>query len=689
MKYDRLLSPIKIGRVELKNRVIMPAMDTLLTENGYASDRYNKFLWARAEGGAALITAGGAVIDDYGSSYDMMHLDEDKYIEGYKKMTDGIHERGAKTMVQLFHAGRYAAPLYNQGRQPIAPSPVYSGYSKAMPKEMTADEIHTVEDKFAEAAVRAQQAGFDIIEIIASAGYLICQFLSPFTNHRNDEYGGSWENRIRFAQETVTKVRAAVGPDQPLSMRIAGHDLVPGSNTDQDAVKFAKAMEEAGIDMLNVTGGWHESKVPQITGALPRGGFDFIAAEIRDAVNIPVAVGNRISDPAAAERILALGEADLVSLGRPHIADPDWVKKTEAGRPDLIRHCLGCNQGCLAKVFFNEPIQCLVNPEAGRECETRPWIQARTAAEQKHILVIGAGPAGLEFAMRAGACGHRVTIWEASDHIGGQLLLAAAPPDKDEFKTLVEYYRGQLEKYGVEIVLNRHADGETAAKACREEDWDFVVTCVGRGKTKNIPLEIHENIPVYTAADVLSKRVEAGRAPLIIGGGTVGCETAHYLAEEGALTPGQVYHMMKYGYETPDRVKELMDQTRRSVSIVDVRKIGGGFEPGTSWPLMLDLKRFGVRKFRFSSVAKIEDGTATLEIREEEGGPVVKTQEIPVTDVIFATGAEQNDQISVDLRQAGVEVYNIGDSGRLGNALAAIRQAYDLALALLAEKTEI
>ncbi len=672
MKYERVFSPITINGLELKNRVLMPAINHIYTPEGYATPRFNEYYWRRAEGGVGLIIVGGCRFEKIGGTYSMISLEDDSFIPGFKEFTDGVHERGAKVGVQLFHAGRYAHSSANEGRTPIAPSEVYSGYSRATPKEMTVEEIKTVQKQWAEAAVRAKKAGFDLVEILASAGYLICQFLSPMTNLRTDEYGGSWENRTRFARELVAEMRAAVGDDYPITIRIAGNDLVPGSNNTDDAVNFAKDMEAAGVDMINVTGGWHESKVPQITGDLPRGGFDHIAAAIKDAVSIPVACGNRVNDPLVAERILATGCADMLSLGRPHIADPDWCNKAMNDRADLIRRCMACNQGCLANAFFDKPVECLVNGEAGREYETKELPGAQS---KKKILVVGGGAAGCEFAIREADRGHSVTIWEEEDKLGGQLNLVAMPPAKKEFFSLISYYEASLAEKGVEVVLGK----ESTADEIKNAGFNFVIIAAGRGEAKKIPLDIDDSVSVYSAYDILEGNVVAGRNVIVIGGGSVGCETAQFMAHEASVSPEQVYHMLEHGYMPVERVLELMNTSRRNISVVDVIKVGSGFQLGTGWPVLGDLKRLGVKTYSFAATRNIKDGVATLDVKEKKDSEETHEVQIPVDTVVMSVGALPGEALYKELEGSDLEVYNIGDSAGIANVQSAIGMACRLA----------
>lgn len=683
MKYERLFTPIRIRNLELKNRIVMPAIHMMYNMDGHANEKFNSFYWRRAEGGVGLVVVGGCRFDEYGGSPGMMSLETDEFISGYREFTDGMHKRGCKVGVQLYHAGAYAHQIANEGRQAIAPSSVFSKFTKEMPRQATVEEIRTVERKCAEAAVRAKNAGFDMVEISGSAGYLICQFLSPKTNLREDEYGGSWENRARFARELVAEVRKAVG-DYPIGMRIAGNDFVPGSNTNSDAVAFAKMMEQAGVDMLNVTGGWHESVIPQITGDVPAAGYAYLAAAVSGAVKIPVAVSNRINDPYVAETLLATGQAEMVSIGRAFIADPDWAKKAEADESDNIRKCLACNQMCLAKTFFAEPAECLINPFAGKEA----GIELTPSEKPKNVLVIGGGVAGCETAILAAQRGHKVTVWEKSGRLGGQLAVISKIPAKDEFGKLITYFESELEKLGVEVVLNEAAPAGKIAST----GFDSVVIAVG-STPRTLSLEDCK-IPIYTAEQVLNAQVVCGKNVLVVGGGPVGCEAAQYLVREAAVSPEMFAFMLAQRSETEEVIKSLVDKTYRNVAILDSVKIGMGFEQGTAWPLMKDLSRYGVEQYPFGKILSFGEGEVTLEAKEtktreqkakeRETGIIEPEKTITVTmpcdTIVAAIGSVPNTGLFSELKASGMEVFCVGDCSEVGNIAHAMATALDTAL---------
>lgn len=670
MKYERLFTPIEINGMALKNRLVEAAIQLHYCPDGYANEKITEFYKARARGGVGLIIVGGCRFDDSGFSADMMSLESDEYIPSWRGFTEAVRacDPTVKIAVQLYHAGGYAKQSAI-GKTAIAPSAVPSRYTGETPREMTVEEIHRLIELWAAGAVRAKAAGFDAVEICGSAGYLISQFLSPVKNLREDAYGGSFENRCRFPLELIRAVRAAVGPDYPLLLRMGGNDFIPGSSTNVEAARFAALAEAAGVDALNVTGGWHESIVPQITGDLPRSGFSYLAAGVKRAVSIPVIASNRNNDPDRAEEVLALGRADMICLGRPLVADPDWCRKAEAGRPDLIRRCLGCNQGCLARTFFGRPLSCLVNGYAGREHEFK---DAAPATRPKNILVVGAGPAGCEFAIQATRRGHRVTIWEKSSDLGGQLHLAAIPPAKQEFETLIDYYRAMLRELNVPVELGREATTEAVAAG----GFDQVVVAVG-SRARSLPLDVDGSVRVCTADDVLTGAVMPGRDVVVIGGGAVGCETAQYLADRGSLSADELKFLITQKAETMDTILGLLNRSDRRVAIVEVEKrIGRGFDPGCAGPVLREMKRLGVGRYPLAHLVKVSANVATVQQQTEEGP---KTIELPCDTVIVAVGRVPDTALVDALRSQGIPVRAIGDGDKVGKVLDAIHAAIALA----------
>lgn len=674
MKYRRLFTPITINGMELKNRIVMPAMHHLYTDHGLCTERFAQYYWKRVEGGAGLIVTGSCRFDQYGAKDNSMSLADDSAIASWQGFTQGVHDRGGKTAVQLYHAGRYVpARDVPCGQPALAPSPVYCPYTRETPPEMTVEQIHEVTENWARGAVRAKAAGFDMVEIIASAGYLIPQFLSPVTNQRTDEYGGSWENRCRFPLEVIRAVRAAVGPDYPISLRICGNDFIPGSNTDREWAAFAPLAQEAGADLLNVTVGWHESRVPQITGEVAWGGLTYNGKAIRDNVTIPVAIGGRITRPRTAEEILALGHGDLVTLGRALLADPDWPRKAQAEDETSIRPCMGCNQGCLANTFFDRPITCLANPL----CGTPEEIALPPAPVKKNVLVVGGGPAGCEAAFRLAQRGHRVTLWEASARLGGQLDLAAQLISRGDFQGLIDFYSVNLPRLGVTVEYGRQGRAEDIAGL----GFDHVIAATGGIPNEPaLPLE-PGCLPVYTAAQVIRGEAFPGRRTLVVGGSYIGCETARLLARRGSLSPEQLYHLWVNRAETVQRLEQLSNSSARQVILVEKGpKIGFGYESGTGWPALGDLTRLGVRMMKNAHITAVGPGGALCRVTDREGNVTVQTVECDT--VVCAAGVHPGCPLADELRRQGVPVTVVGNAQQLGRAIGAIRMGAEAGCAL-------
>ena len=672
MKYTRLFTPIEVKEgFVLKNRIVMPAMHHLYTDHGHCTERFKQYYYARAEGGLAMAIVGSCRFDDYGAKDNSMSLRTDDTIPGWKEFTDGMHERGCKVAVELYHAGRYVPKRdVPCGRDALAPSAVYSSYTRETAPEMTIDQIREVTENWAAGAVRAQKAGFDAVEILGSAGYLLSQFLSPVTNKRTDQYGGSWENRCRFPLEVIRAVRAAVGPDYPLIFRLGAKDYVPGSNGLEESTSFAKMAEEAGIDLFDVTGGWHETKVPQLPGEVPRGALTYLSAAVKKAVTVPVIMCNRINDPDVAEETLALGRADLVGMGRPLLADPEFAEKARTGREKEIRHCVACNQGCLANTFFDRPVKCLVNGLCGREYEL-PFTPAEMP---KRILVAGGGPGGCECAIRAAQRGHSVTLWEKSDRLGGQLNLAVKCPARYEFGTLLDYYSHMLKLLNVNVVFGQALTADAAGL----ENFDEIVVAVG-GTPNRTPLPIRSDADqlICTSTQVLEGEVFPGTEVVVIGGSYVGCSAAQYLARQGSISADQLFYLAAFKGETMDTLEGMLNRTDRHITLIEEgKKLGFGYEPGVAWPTMLDLTRLGVGQWKNSRVTSIHRGGVTVDRTDKEGN--VTTEEVPCDTVVVASGVHPDHTLTEALRARGLSVHAVGNADVLGRAISAIGAAAEL-----------
>ena len=660
----KLFTPIRIGKLEIPNRVVMPAMHMNYTMGGEVSAQLIDFYDERANGGAGLIIIGGCAIDKAGGSPLFVGLDKERFVPGLKKLTESIHRYESRVFAQLYQAGRYSFSFLT-GQSAVAPSPIPSSFTRETPRQLEVDEIRTVVDAFGAAAERAKRTGFDGVEILGSAGYLICQFLSPLTNERADEYGGSYENRMRFPLEVIRAVREAVGESFPVLIRVAGNDFMPGSNTNDEIKTFCRTYEEAGVNAINVTGGWHETKVPQLTYTVPQAGYVYLAHRIKRAVGVPVIASNRINDPDRAEAILLQHQADLVAIGRALIADPMFLRKVAEGREEEIARCIGCNQGCFDAVFQGKPVGCLVNARAGREKE----LSVEPAPQLRRILVAGAGPAGMEFARVAAMRGHQVQVHEKGGELGGQFSIGCTLREKWDFYSLIEYLATQLDLLDVDVSLF----SEVTAELVEREKPDVVVAATG-ARPRMLDIPISEKAQVVSPLQVLRGEVEVGDSVAIIGGGAVGCDVALHIAREGAIDAETAYFLLDNEAETPETIRELIRDGGRKVTIIEMLdRAGNGIGKTTRWVVFQDMRRRGV---------EILTETTAQEITEKE--VIVETPEgrlgVPADTVILAVGAEPENKLCTSLEGTGYEVIRIGDAQEPRNALEAISESMQAAI---------
>ena len=654
-------SPIAIGELVLKNRLLMPAMHTLYTQDGLPTERFSAFYEARAEGGAGLLVVGACRFDGKGAKASCMSLTEDACVEPWRGFTDRIHAKGCPVAVQLYHAGRYMRhEEVPDGGDAIGPSAVFTPFTRQTAREATREELSAIREAFAAGALRAKQAGFDAVELSASAGYLLCQFLSPLSNVRADEYGGSEENRMRFPLEVIAAVRAAVGPSYPVLLRCGSHTFVPGAGGSEDSLRFAAAAAEAGVDLLDMTGGWHESRTPQLTQDAPEGFLLPLAARLRRLAGIPVAVANRMDDPRRAEQAIALGQCDMIALGRPLVAAPDLPRQWLAATPERARPCMACNEGCLAGTFFEKPIRCLSNPEAGRE----HLRAASPAPVSKRVLVVGAGPAGMECALQTARRGHRVTLLDRAERPGGMLRLAMRLPARGRFARLIDWYERALREAGVELRFGCEASAETI----RAGEYDeCVLACGRRYKPVSVPME-PDAVPVYTPEQLLAPEPE-DRPVLparvaVIGGSFVGLETARLLLAEGAVDDATLLHYFRYHVESADTVRAMLSSSGRTVAVFERGKLRAGYEPGVAWPVTDDLARLG---------CELHDRTEVLRVT----GKGVETGEglWPCDAVVFCPGTEPEEALLSSLETL-LPTRRIGNAARLCRAIDAIEEGF-------------
>jgi 2,4-dienoyl-CoA reductase (NADPH2) len=666
VKFIKLFIPITINHLTIKNRIVMPAMALAYTEDYTFSNRYKAFYCERAKGGVGLMIIGPIAIDRVGSNPFMPGLFDDKYIGPIREFTDELHkDTGAKVGIQLMQMGRFASSSYT-GMPPIAPSAIASPISGEVPREMTRDDIEEVKEAYVQGARRAMEVGFDYIEVLAAGGYLIGEFLSPVTNHRTDEYGGPIENRMRFGLEVIKKVRQVIGKDFAMGIRVSGHDFMEGGHTNVESSLFCTEAEKVGVNSINVTGGWHESYIPQITTNVPPGAFLYLARGIKEKVRVPIFASNRLGDPLVAERALRSGAADMICWGRPLLADPELPNKVQQGRLNEMVPCIGCNQGCFDLLLSGSSVCCTLNPRVGREVDT----EIKEAKVKKKIFVAGGGPAGMEFALVAKQRGHDVTLYEKEDRLGGQVNLVAASPGKGEFLNVVKSLKNRMEISGVRIKLKT-----TLTSKMVEEGYPDVLVVASGAR----PIEM--NVPgiaqphVVSAWDVLNEMVpDIGKQVVIVGGSATGCETALLVASLGVVDPDTFTFLLYHLVEDAERIRKLLYSAGREITIVDIlERMAGNVGISTRWSLIKNLRLMGVK---LRPKTKLIEITKNAIIVDTELGK----ESIPANTVIIAVGSQSVDDLAREVNRGGTEVITIGDAQEPRKITDAIREGFDRAL---------
>jgi len=542
--YPHMLAPLDLGFTTLKNRVLMGSMHTNLEETG-DWNRVAEFYATRARGGVGLIVTGGMAPNREGGVFPgASGLFTDQDIANHRMVTDRVHDAGGKIAMQILHAGRYA-----YGKECVAPSPIKSPISPFRPTELDAAGIEKQISDIVTAAERAQEAGYDGVEVMGSEGYFLNQFLVTHTNKRTDRWGGSYENRMRLPIEVVRRVRAAVGPQFILIYRLSMIDLVPNGSTHDEVVQLAQAIEQAGATILNTGIGWHEARIPTIATSVPRAAFAWVTKKLMGKVGIPVITSNRINTPDVAEQVLANGCADMVSMARPFLSDPDFVAKAATGKAAQIAPCIACNQACLDHTFQMKISSCLVNPKACHETE----LVIALADTPKTVAIVGAGPAGLSAAITAAQRGHQVTVFDKEDAIGGQLNMAKQIPGKEEFRGFVEWYQTMLAETGVSVVLGTYVSAEDLV------DFDEVIIATGvLPRDPQIPGQEGPNVVDYV--DVLRGKAEVGRRVAVIGAGGIGFDVSEYLVHDReSPTESLPDWMREWGVTDPAEARSGLD----------------------------------------------------------------------------------------------------------------------------------
>jgi 2,4-dienoyl-CoA reductase (NADPH2) len=639
----------------------MPAMHMNMCRNFEVTDQLIDFYRTRAEGGVALISVGYATVDELSGTPLNIGAHHDGCIPGLARLASAIHEGGALAAVQLNHAGRYNASFFLGGKTPVAPSAVPSRLTKETPRELSVTEIEETVVRFADAAARVREAGFDLVEILAGTGYLISAFLSPFTNKREDRYGGSLENRMRFGLEVIGAVKERLGAEFPILVRINGNDFMQGGIGPKDLQDFAVALTEAGSDALCINVGWHEAQVPQIVTKVPRGVFAYMAREIREKVMVPVIASHRINDPETARRLIALGYCDAVAIGRALITDPDFPKKAERGDEDSIIHCVACGQGCFDNIFKMKAVECVCNPRAGHERDRG----VADAEILKQVLVVGGGIAGMSAALAASERGHRVKLYEKTMRLGGQLHLAGAPPGRSEFTVFAEDMIRQLGTAGVQVALNTSVDKEFLQNQHPEE---LILATGGRPIQPNIAGIDQPH--VVQAWDILAGKRQAGRKVVVIGGGAVGVETALMLAEEGTLTGEELKFLLVNEAEDPEELRRLARDGGREVILVEmIDTLGSNFGKSTRWGMLQDVGRFGVKPCVNAKVLEITATGVQIEIDGE-------VREVAADTVVLAVGTRSENSLKAAAAELGIHCQTVGDALDPGTVFEANHQGF-------------
>ncbi len=670
MSYPSLFSPLDLGFTTLKNRVLMGSMHTGLEEHPSGAERLAAFYAERARHGVALIVTGGVApaLSGVGMEGGAV-LSDASQLPQHRLVTDAVHQEDGKIALQILHTGRYSYQPHL-----VAPSAIQAPINRFTPHALTHDEILTLIDDFARCAQLAREAGYDGVEVMGSEGYLINEFLAARTNHRDDEWGGDYPRRMRFAVEVIRAVRERVGKDFIIIFRLSMLDLVEGGGAFDETVQLAQAIEAAGATIINTGIGWHEARIPTIATPVPRGAFSWVTRKLKGRVTIPLVTTNRINDPGVADDILARGDADMVSMARPFLADAELLSKAQAGRADEINTCIGCNQACLDQIFMGKVTSCLVNPRACHETKM-PIVPA---LKKKNLAVVGAGPAGLAFAINAAARGHQVTLFDVHSEIGGQFNIAKQIPGKEEFYETLRYYRRMLDVTGVTLKLNHRVTADHLQA--------FDETILACGIVPRMPaIDGIDHPKVLTYLQVLRDKVAVGNSVAIIGCGGIGFDTAMYLSQPGISTSQHIDEFcQEWGIDTtlqqPGGLRPegaMLPKSPRKIVMLQRKasKPGDGLGKTTGWIHRATLLLRGVKMIPAVSYQKIDDEGLHITIGEE-------AQVLRVDHVVICAGQDPQRALAQPLAESGKTVHLIGgcDVAMELDARRAIAQGTRLAL---------
>ena len=670
--YPNLLKPLDLGFTQIKNRVLMGSMHTGLEDKAKDTDKLAAYFAERARGQVGLIVTGGFSPNMEGWLYPFASkLTSKREVKRHKEVTKAVHDEGGKIALQLLHAGRYSYhPLS------VSSSPVKAPISKFRPRELSESGIQRQIDAYARATELAREAGYDGVEIMGSEGYFINQFTCKRVNHRDDRWGGSIENRIRLPVEVVKRSRQAVGDDFIIVYRLSALDLVEGGNTYEEVEIQGRAVVDAGVSIINTGIGWHEARIPTIVTSVPRAAFAFVAEKLKKSLNVPVIATNRINKPEVAEQLLADGMCDMVSMARPLLADPHFVKKAAENRADEINVCIACNQACLDHTFKLKRASCLVNPQACYETE----LVLKPTTQVKNLAVVGAGPAGLAFSTEAARRGHTVTLFDKADKIGGQFNMAKRVPGKEEFQETLNYFERQIELTGVNLKLN------TEVSADDLKSFDEVIVATGV-LPRDIRLEGEERDNVVNYIDVLRHNVKVGKTVAVIGAGGIGFDVSEFLVHEGESPTLNAKEWFKeWGVDTTISVpggvegiqKELVPPARE-VYLLQRKDEALGKRLGktSGWVHRTTLKDKKVKMIGGVTYQKVDDAGLHILIGD-------KAEILPVDTVVVCAGQVPLRAISEQLADSGIPTHLIGgaDVAAELDAKRAIRQATELAAAI-------